>query len=473
MVFKVLRTLLIKTSFVLLITGGCSSPKDPKPRPPLKPPVKEASAPKEPVKTTAETVATPKPNVPPPPAEIAAASKPTVSTGIDFCSFPKSLKTAVLKGWKPKDEGRPPLPAKKTCTLVTLEVLRKITHLKLTGLDEKEANQLDKKYAGYFPGLTELDISDNPQMVSLPAFTTYLTDLKKLNISKTGISDFTEDILQLKNLEVLMAAHNNYKNQEPPFLVWSLTSLKILDMSYSKIRYIDEYISKLTNLEELYMQGNQLALTPFMLRWMSGLLVIDFSNNNFVEEPFHILNPYSYYSSLSINEQHTCKNTIENSEERKSCQADMLDQFRCDSWWYPLPFERGRPLRRYKDMSDEEYARFSSKDPMKDRCYTYWLGTQYGPAVINDPTAYSEYTINGKTIREWRLFYHIWATPLDEWKLPFINYTVIVPPVGEYFCDLKRVVGDTVHLPDKPEVIPELYGAPMPEECKKDEHLYK
>ena len=75
--------------------------------------------------------------------------------------------------------------------------------------------------------------------------------MSELDISGTGISDFSKNICNLKKLVSLKASHNNYKEQEIPINIFCLSQLKILDMSYSSIRYIDEYIHQLAQLEEL------------------------------------------------------------------------------------------------------------------------------------------------------------------------------------------------------------------------------
>ena len=358
---------------------------------------------------------------------------------------------------------------------------------------------------------TELDLSNNQALTTLPEFVLELKELKTLNISHTGITTLPESICQLKNLTTLIGQSNAYKNQELPFSVFCLTNLKVLDMSHSNIRYIDEYIYKLSHLQELYMQNNLLAQTPYMLSKMPNLLTTNFTNNPFAEYPARrILDPYSYSPALSkdtVGVLHDCKPLAPGSNEREDCQQDMLSNFCHYSWWYPTPFERGTPFRRYKTMTDEEYIAFSNNHPSRNECYTYWLNWHYAPLraevtkacehlephsfarhdceTEHDP--YSEYTINGKSLRELRVIdqalkqptYSNWMM-FDEFNFNLFGYeTTYSNPLILFapgWCSQRRLLADTSHFGSSHEVFPEQHTDPLwtelPKLCKQDHYLY-
>lgn len=369
----------------------------------------------------------------------------------NLCDFPNSIEQAVVK------------KLKKKCESVLPEDVIEITHLKIENVSEQDVKLLSKKYAMYFLTLEDLDMSDNPNMLVLPEFIVYLPKLKKLNISRTGVNTFSQNISQLSTLTTLIASHNSYENQEPPLTVFSLVDLKVLDMSYSSIRYIDEYIYKLENLEELYLAGNQLMVVPFMLQLMPRLLLIDLRDNSFGL-------PLDSDSVLdeSLNTLHTCKG-IEDDSDRESCQEDMLDNFRCE-WWYKLPFKRGKSFRRYKEMTNVEFEAFTAEGqlPSKDRCYLWWLNSKYMSLTESEKAVYLERTINGKTRRELQILLPAYIEHWGGWY--GLNALVGV-------CEYEMLFADTSYLFDSQEVFPEDYYAEgwteYPKECEMDKHLYK
>ena len=370
----------------------------------------------------------------------------------NFCTFSDSLKIAVQKTINKDD-----------CSLVTEKDLSQIKQLTIKNIREEETALLDEKYASYFPVLEDLDISKNLWVSFLPSFITHLRVLKKLNISQTGINDFNEDICRLEKLEVLIASHNNYVGQEIPIEIFCLSALKVLDMSYSFIRYIDEYIYKLENLEELYMNNNQLMVLPFMLHTMPNLLLVNLTNNIF--EPLSEVASVVGYTPL--NTLHTCKETRDPSSDIQSCQSNMLDNLKC-SWWYKLPFERGKSFRFYKDFEDmtaREQKTFEKlkHQPTKNRCYNFWLNNVYVPLSDEEKSKFIERTINGKTIREWKIVLSVMEEQNIWHKFGLTSA-----------CEVIRLYSDTTHLPGSSEIFPERYysedwDTPPKEECSAEE----
>lgn len=388
----------------------------------------------------------------PPPVAVGAGTPDPSEEEIDkadkklVCSFPMSLRKAVEKHLKRK------------CADITEDHLAGIKELRIKYIFEEDLPLLSEEYATYFTGLENLDVSKNLYMSTLPSFVTHLPQLKELNVSQTGVSDFSEDICELKNLTTLLASRNNYKGQEVPMNIFCLSSLRVLDMSYSSIRYMDEYIFKLENLEELHMRDNELMTLPFMLHLLPKLVLVDFRRNEFVPWDLYV------YSTGADNILYDCKK-YSNPEEREECQEEMQANFECD-WIKKVPFQRGLPFRKYKALEDMTLAERdtfekSKPQPSKNRCYSFWFNNTFRFLTEEEKKVLREKTINGKTIREWRLVYSE-REKYSIWR-----------KYGFSVCEQVIVHSDTVHLPDHQEVFPELYYSPKWTEPPKEECVVK
>ena len=377
----------------------------------------------------------------------------TTQTPLNVCTFPNSLKKSIET------------QLEMNCADVTTDHLGQIKQLTIRNIDKDELDILhDNDYNCYFTSIEKLDIAENSQVSYLPSFITNLSTLSELDISGTGISDFNKDICNLKKLVSLKANHNNYKDQEVPINTFCLSQLKVLDMSYSSIRYIDEYIHKLVQLEELHMRNNKLMVTPFMLHIMPSLLLIDLTENEFASLSW----TESAVGYDSLNDLYNCKNES-TTHKKEECQEDMLDNLRC-GWWQELPFKRGYPFRRYKDMTDEEFTAHTAegKFPSKNKCYLFWLNNKYVPFSEREKEAYSEHTINGKTLREWRVVFPAIVEHWGDWYGFKQSFT---------YCGQKMLYADTTYGPDSHEIFPKQYAKEtwdkLPIECQEDSHLYE
>ena len=291
--------------------------------------------------------------------------------------------------------------------------------------------------------VTELDLSDNPHLTSLPNFALDFPSLTHLDISNTNISDWDEDICQLKKLERLIGRNNSYKDDEVPFHTFCLENLKVLDMSGSDIRYIDEYVGKLSHLEELHMAHNQMVIIPLMLSTLPSLKLVDFRENTLKNE--------------DLNTLQSCKSVPK--DERENCQEDLVGAIECE-FAHELPFQRKKPLRQmytdlagmnedllsYCDSGDDkscphfvkacrdilneedrsqcqlnvfESARINSNDLLhRDDCYMAWVGWM---VEYESSPQFLENTIRGKTIRELRYaseyqssqYFFCWRNPVE------------------------------------------------------------
>ena len=349
---------------------------------------------------------------------------------IYLCDFPSSLKNAIEQKLNMK------------CADVTSNHLAQIKQLRMKNVIAEELNSLDKKYTSHFASLEDVDISHNLDMKTLPSFIVYIPNLKTLNVSNTGIKSFSGEICHLKkSLTTLIAANNNYEGQEMPVEIFCLNKLKVLNMSHSSLRYMDEYIGKLLHLEELYMSGNSLFLIPQMLSTLPYLTLVDFRDNNLKNEDLNILQ--------------SCKSLFKG-EKKEECQEDLLDSIACEAV-HELPFQRGEPLRQIytnlagqsqelmKQCEDDEgqycppfitncvdypsdkeqcmldyfeSTRASNIHKLhRDKCYINWVtwlvNYEKNPELLNK-------TIRGKTIREIR-YVGTNQSVISCWEWPWEN----------------------------------------------------
>ena len=306
--------------------------------------------------------------------------------------------------------------------------------------------------------ITEVDLSNNPRVTSLPAFILDFPNLVRLDISNTGISDFDESICQLKKLEKLIGKGNSYKDDEVPFYTFCLENLRVLDMSDSRIRYVDEYIGKLTNLEEIILRNHQLTALPFMLYELSHLESVDFRG---------------YFSVNSkLNFVRDCKEA--SNDDREDCRASLLDGVRCE-YHTEIPFERGDgsfrkiyadmagiPLKVFEDPNNSDLVDGEPNSPddprllLTDQCYIMWLG---GMDYEGTSSHLLEKTIGGRTIRELRYIHDIWF----EWyrnsiTADFFTSVFTLTMAGDTACGLDFVAEDREKVPFwSLEVFPERF----------------
>lgn len=392
----------------------------------------------------------------------------------NLCSYPKSLTANIEK------------KLKKSCSEVQAEELVQIKSLQF-GCCAEDVSTIKWDDLKPFTQLSVLDFSGNKNIKEIPDFVYSIPKLKKLDISLTGVSNFDPKLCQLKNLEVLIGKNNSYKNNEIPFHTFCLENLKTLDMSDSSIIYVDDYIYYLSNLEKLYLKGNHLHSFPQMIKYMFGLQLVDLQNNKFSDNP-------------EVNALFDCT-VHSDSEDVRDCQEDLRESLDCE-FHYKFNHQRGEPFRKWKsEAGDDRYLYLlNTHDGERHEvdqaryCYEDWLaftggfdsfeetsgfdeaGNYKGRKTKNAPLL--EKTINGKTIREWRLTmmtmmkrtnpgWTFSGAPLYNSIVENWNNSTYANALEGDFCRLKiswryRSFGNhTYFLPDRKEIFPEWH---MPKE---------
>ena len=307
--------------------------------------------------------------------------------------------------------------------------------------------------------IIELDLSDNPRLTVLPAFIFDLPNLVQLDISNTGISSFDGSICQLKRLEKLIGKNNSYKNNEIPFHTFCLERLKVLDMSDSQIRYVDEYIGKLQNLTEIVLRNHELTVLPLMLYELPYLELVDLRG---------------YFSPNSqLNFSRDCKEVSET--DKGSCRESLLEDVQCE-YHKEIPFERGDgsfrqiyanmagfSLKVFEDPNHSDLVDQTHNSPenprlfLTDQCYIMWLG---GMDYEGKSSYLLEKTIRGRTVRELRYIHDVWfgGDSLGSFIRHSVSFDIFTLGFVDNACGLDFVMEDRTKLPFwSLEVFPERF----------------
>ena len=257
----------------------------------------------------------------------------------------------TLKSQKIKDFCESVTKSEEGVLICKVEKLLGEPLIKLKISENSKSNEVKKNIEeADLLSVTEIDLSNNPHITSIPDFIYQIPNLKYLDISNTQISDWDERMCQLEKLETLIGENNRYKDNEVPFHTFCLKNLKILNLSNSSIRYIDEYIGKLYRLQELYMSNNDMVSAPYMLDSLKNLTLVDFSDNKLRDEDLNTLQ--SCEDEADVN-------------DFKECSKDIAQSFECE-FYNPMPFQRKTPFRTlYIDLVDESkeiYDECKNKD---------------------------------------------------------------------------------------------------------------
>jgi small GTP-binding protein len=120
----------------------------------------------------------------------------------------------------------------------------------------------------------------------LPDKITRLKNLKILDLSYNKLKVLPEEIAQLKNLRVLDLSYNELT--EVPPVIAQLKSLTQLSLSYNNIEELPQEIFQLKNLTFLNLSFNQLTELPQAIGELKNLTQLDLKNNQFTELPEEI-----------------------------------------------------------------------------------------------------------------------------------------------------------------------------------------
>jgi len=117
----------------------------------------------------------------------------------------------------------------------------------------------------------------NPDFTELPIEIGNLTNLKKLNISTSGLRSLPNTTGDLVNLKSLILRCNMLENIPPE--IGRLTNLETLDLFQNNISALPGEIAGLTNLNTLLIDYNRLTVFPTELTGLRNLKFLDMERN--------------------------------------------------------------------------------------------------------------------------------------------------------------------------------------------------
>ncbi|MDQ0092074.1 Leucine-rich repeat (LRR) protein [Paenibacillus anaericanus] len=144
-------------------------------------------------------------------------------------------------------------------------------------------------------GITELSLTSNYNLSNLEGIQ-YFTDLKSLNIWRTGVKDIT-CLEQLKKIEFLQLDNNKIEDIS---VLGKLTNIKYLYLADNQIKHIDA-LSQLSQLLDLRLSNNQIEdITP--LTSLTGLRTAELNKNRITDigALSNLKNLYTLYLSGNL-----------------------------------------------------------------------------------------------------------------------------------------------------------------------------
>jgi len=145
-------------------------------------------------------------------------------------------------------------------------IIFKLTNLQKLYLYESQITEIPDSIAS-LTNLQKLDLSYN-QITEIPDSIGFLTNLQILWLYNNKITEIPDSIAFLTNLQELYLVNN--KITEIPDSIASLTNLQKLSLSRNQITKIPDSIVSLTNLQELYLYNNEITEIP---EWLTNMKI--------------------------------------------------------------------------------------------------------------------------------------------------------------------------------------------------------
>jgi len=127
------------------------------------------------------------------------------------------------------------------------------------------------------PNLRELKISN---LVELPEEIVYLKNLEVLDLSNNQLKRVPPEVGYLTNLKVLNLSGTGlrYLNQFP-WEMWTLPKLEVLDLSYNTdLKQLPKEIGRLSTLRTLFTTNTQIKKLPAEIINIHGLQISEYSS---------------------------------------------------------------------------------------------------------------------------------------------------------------------------------------------------
>lgn len=115
--------------------------------------------------------------------------------------------------------------------------------------------------------------------VDIPLALGFASQMLELNLSSCGLSAFPVHLFHLSNVMRLNVSHNNLMALPVDRFAKAYPKLVMCNLSFNNFTSLPSELSKIDNLQELYINDNAIEYIPDRLLDMNALRVFDLSNN--------------------------------------------------------------------------------------------------------------------------------------------------------------------------------------------------
>ncbi|XP_069497853.1 volume-regulated anion channel subunit LRRC8B [Ambystoma mexicanum] len=187
-------------------------------------------------------------------------------------------------------------------TSVYIEGLRELSNL--TSLYLKSSlSRIPLVVTDMLPALHKLSIDNEGNRLMVLASLKKMTNLRCLELLNCDLERIPHPIFSLSDLREIDLKGNNLKTVEEIISFQHLQKLTSLKLWQNTIAYIPVQIGILGNLEQLYLNFNNIESIPLQLFLCTKLRYLDLSYNNltFIPEEIQFLNTLQYFSVSNNN----------------------------------------------------------------------------------------------------------------------------------------------------------------------------
>lgn len=163
------------------------------------------------------------------------------------------------------------------------EIIHQNTSLKTLELAYNDLKTLPESISN-LKVLEELTLLQNPDFKQLPQSLSTLKNLKYLSLLSTNFDEFPTVLFEIPSLKTLLISGHYVRDGfnsilTIPDLFQQLPHLKTLNISNTELTTPPPSFASLTELSELYLDGNKLLVFPNVVKKLSKLELFGMSNN--------------------------------------------------------------------------------------------------------------------------------------------------------------------------------------------------
>ncbi|KAM4641429.1 volume-regulated anion channel subunit LRRC8B [Discoglossus pictus] len=148
------------------------------------------------------------------------------------------------------------------------------------------------------PSLEKLSVNNEGNRLMVLISLKKMINLTSLELINCDLERIPHSIFSLTELREIDFRGNNFKTVEEIISFQHLQKLTCLKLWYNAIAYIPLQVGALANLEQLYLNHNNIEILPLQLFLCNKLRVLDISYNNlsFIPEEIQLLKNLQYFA---------------------------------------------------------------------------------------------------------------------------------------------------------------------------------